>query len=418
MLSPAELPYLTREMPGIGGRFKSRPEDFVVEELPLYPAAGDGTHVYFQIEKTGLPTMRAVQEIARALGRKPFEIGYAGLKDADAVTRQTLSIEHVDPERVRALELSRIRVVSVDRHRNKLKLGHLAGNYFRIRLRDVDRSRSGDAERILEVLARRGVPNYFGEQRFGMRGDTWLVGKAAMKRDYDEAMGLILGRPGPFDYGQVLAARQQYEAGNLGAAADLWPHAFQNERRLVRALERNRGNARRTFKVIDRQMQRFYLSAYQSQLFNQIVAQRVNGLDRLVRGDLAWRHPQGAVFRVEDPAVEQPRCDSFEISPTGPLYGYRMTMPTDEPGEREQALMEREGLTAEDWKEAGRLKVSGGRRPLRFRPQEPVVESGSDGAGDFIELRFFLEPGCYATTVLREVCKSDLGGVEASSEED
>src|SRR5512139_1809460 len=100
MLSVDELPYLTGEVPGIGGRIKARPEDFVVEEVPLYQPSGEGTHVYFRIEKTGLSTMRAVHDIARALGRQVRDIGYAGLKDADAVTTQTLSVEHVDPDAI------------------------------------------------------------------------------------------------------------------------------------------------------------------------------------------------------------------------------------------------------------------------------------------------------------------------------
>ena len=92
MLSVDQLPYLTGDLPPIGGRLKARPQDFMVEEVPLYEPSGSGTHVYFRIEKVGLPTMHAIGEIARALDRRPFEIGYAGLKDADAVATQMLSL--------------------------------------------------------------------------------------------------------------------------------------------------------------------------------------------------------------------------------------------------------------------------------------------------------------------------------------
>ena len=102
MTSPQEtlgvddLPYLTADVPGVGGIIKLQPADFFVDEVPLYEPSGEGTHFYFRIEKTGLPTMQAIREIARALGRQPRELGYAGLKDADAVTRQSLSIEHIE----------------------------------------------------------------------------------------------------------------------------------------------------------------------------------------------------------------------------------------------------------------------------------------------------------------------------------
>jgi len=416
MLNVDELPYLTADVPGIGGRIKTRPEDFVVEEVPLYPPSGQGTHVYFRVEKTGLSTMRAVAEIARALGRPPRDVGYAGLKDADAVTTQMFSVEHADPDAIRTLSIPRMRIVDVSRHTNKLKLGHLAGNRFLIRIRDVDPARVGDVRATMEVLSKRGVPNYFGPQRFGMRGDTWQIGRALLREDYDEMVQVLLGRVKPSDYGDVRRARELFDQGDLQGAANAWPYPFNNERRVCRMLIKFNGNARKAIRSIDMRLQRFYISAYQSQLFNQIVAGRIGGLDRLMVGDLAWRHPQGAVFRVEDVAGEQPRCDAFEISPTGPLFGYRMTYPHGEPGQVETALINAEGTKPDEWREAGRHRVKGGRRPLRFQPQDVEVDAGQDDAGPYILLSMRLEAGCYATTVLREICKTVGQGTEVGEE--
>lgn len=417
MLNVDELPFLTAEIPGIGGRIKTCPDDFIVEEVPLYQPCGDGTHIYFRIEKTGLSTMRAVADIARALGRQPRDIGYAGLKDADAVTTQTLSAEHVDPDLIRSLALPRIRVVDVSRHTNKLRLGHLAGNRFSIKLREIDPARITDVRSVMDLLHRRGVPNYFGPQRFGMRGDTWEVGRALLREDYDEMVQVLLGRVKPSDYGNVRRARELFDGGNLEAAAGAWPYSFNNEKRVCRMLIKFNGNARKAVRSIDMNLQRFYISAYQSQLFNQIAADRVNSLDRLLPGDLAWRHPQGAVFRVEDVACEQPRCDAFEISPTGPLFGYRMTMPEGEAGRAEAALIAAENMNPDEWREAGRHRVKGGRRPLRFQPQEVSVDSGHDDTGPYFLLRFRLESGCYATTVLREICKAETASAEVPAED-
>ncbi|NLE57366.1 MAG: tRNA pseudouridine(13) synthase TruD [Planctomycetes bacterium] len=412
MLNVDELPYLTAEVPGIGGRIKAQPEDFVVEEVPLYQPCGEGTHVYFRVEKTGLSTMRAVGDIAHALGRAPRDIGYAGLKDADAVTTQTFSVEHVNPETVRSLALPRMRVVDVSRHTNKLKLGHLAGNRFTIKIRDVDPARAGDVRGMMETLNKRGVPNYFGPQRFGMRGDTWEVGRALLREEYDEMVQVLLGRVKPSDYGDVRRARELFDQGDLEGAANTWPYPFNNERRVCRMLIKFNGNARKAVRSIDMQLQRFYISAYQSQLFNQIVAGRINRLDRLMTGDLAWRHPQGAVFRVEDVAREQPRCDAFEISPTGPLFGYRMSTPDGEAAQTETALIAAEGMNPDEWREAGRHRVKGARRPLRFQPHDVSVDAGQDDAGPYILLSVRLESGCYATTVLREACKTAAHAAE------
>jgi len=408
LLDIDDLPYLTRDVPGLGGRLKVRREDFVVEEIPLYEPCGSGTHVYFRIEKVGLPTMQAVHQIARALGVAARHIGYAGLKDANAVTVQTLSLEHADPARIEKLDLPHIRVLDVSRHTNKLKLGHLKGNRFRIRLREVDVARIDDARSILDVLVRRGVPNYFGPQRFGLRGDTWQIGRALLRGDYAEALACMLGRPSDRDRGDVRRARTLFDEGDYLAAAEAWPYPMRHERRVCKAMAKARGDATRAVRALDAQMRKFYVSAFQSYLFNQVVARRIDALDRLQVGDLAWRHPQGAVFRVENLEAEQPRCDAFEISPTGPLYGAKMQLPAGLLGQIERDVLAEAGLTLESWRQERDRKTRGARRPLRFQPHEAHVHAGRDDAGPYLELTFMLESGCYATAVLREICKKSF----------
>lgn len=406
------LPRLLSEFQRCGGVFRADPEDFLVEEIPLYPADGAGTHTYFFIEKRGLSTMNAVHEIATALNVKRRAIGFAGLKDARAVTRQWMSIEHTDPEAVARLELPRVRVLEVTRHGNKLRLGHLRANHFRIRVRDADQTRLSELQDALGRLVAQGVPNYFGPQRFGQRGDTWQIGRALVRRDLDEAVDLILGRPGEHDHGRVRTARQAYEAGDLEAAIHAWPGSFRDERKALKILLRTKGNKRRAFAVIDRGLRKLYVSAYQSYLFNQVVARRLStGLGKLIEGDLAWLHASGAVFRVEDIAREQARADAFEISPSGPIFGFRMTRPEREAGTIEEQLLAEEGLALEAFK-SDALRVKGQRRPLRFRPEETSIRVGADGRGAYLELRFTLARGCYATALLRELFVESVGGAE------
>jgi tRNA pseudouridine13 synthase len=150
--SVANLPYLTAEVPGIGGMIKTFVEDFYVEEVPLYEPIDEGTHIFFCIEKRQVDTFKAVRTIADALGKRAFDIGAAGLKDSRAVSRQILSIEHVEPAALESLQLPGIKVLWTRRHRNKLKLGHLKGNKFVIKLRDVNPARKADAEATLAVL--------------------------------------------------------------------------------------------------------------------------------------------------------------------------------------------------------------------------------------------------------------------------
>ena len=400
------LPFLTAELPGLGGVIKQFDEDFVVEEVPLYLPSGQGTHVYFTIEKRGLPTLAVIQHITRALGRQPREIGYAGLKDAHGVTRQTLSIEHIEPARIESLALGRVNVLSISRHTNKLKLGHLAGNRFTIKIRNTTSAPLSRAEAVLHVLAQRGVPNYFGPQRFGARGDNARIGLAVLREDYDEALALVLGRPGPMDHGHARRARERFDAGDLEGAAASWPRGvFSQQARLCRALLHSGRDARKAWRTMDHTLRKLYLSALQGELFNRVLAQRMDAIDRLETGDLAWKHNNGACFRVEDASVEQPRCAALEISPTGPLFGSRMTEASGDPGVQEAAVLAQSGLSREQLCGKGSGRLDGARRPLRVPLAELKVDVGVDDHGPYLLLAFFLPPGAYATNVVREVCK-------------
>jgi tRNA pseudouridine13 synthase len=390
----------------VGGAIKRYDEDFLVEEIPLYPASGEGTHVFFTIEKRGLTTLAAVEIIARSLGRNRREIGYAGLKDAHGVTRQWLSVEHIDPARIESLELGRIEVLSVTRHRNKIKLGHLAGNRFEIKVRDAVPSPIARAKSIMDVLAERGVPNYFGPQRFGARGDNARTGKAVLQDDYAEAIATILGRAGPMDKGEIRKARELFDAGDLIAAAEAWPRNMAMQARVCRALVKSGGDAQTAWRAVDHTLRKLFVSALQSELFNRVLAQRISSIDRLETGDIAWKHRNGACFRVEDSATEQPRCRAFEISPSGPLFGRRMTEASEGPGLLEEEVLAESGVLRQQFRTRDGTKLDGARRPLRVPLQGPEIEAGEDHRGPYLELNFALPPGAYATSVTREICKS------------
>lgn len=402
------LPYAIDDVEPIPGTIKGDYEDFRVEEIPLYAPCGEGDHVYLLIEKRGLTTHQAVRDVGRALGVKPQNIGAAGNKDARAVTRQTLSVEHVPLERIEALFLPRLTVLGVSRHRNKLKTGHLWGNRFTIRMRETDPGRVDDVRRVLDRLHRTGVPNYFGPQRFGNRGDTWKIGQALLRGDLAEAACLIAGRPSPEDTGAVAEARALFDAGDYRGSADTWPSGFQECVSVARGMMRYRGDAERAVKSLSKKTLGLYVSAVQSELFNRVLAERIREMDRLMDGDVAWKHENGAAFLVENAAVEQPRADRFEISPTGPMFGKRMKSPEHRAAALENEVLATAGMTLRDFPAGGPFRCTGGRRPLRFRPEQPAAVSGADERGDFIEVSFSLSAGCYATSVLREIGKDRL----------
>lgn len=404
------LPFLTRQFDGIGGTIKTCKEDFFVEELPLYPPCGDGTHIYAQIEKKGISTMDALAKIANALRITRKAIGYAGLKDAHAVTRQWISVEHTDPEKLLSLDIPDIRVTQTARHRNKLKLGHLACNRFVIRIRNLNlpvKQSVKITESIIAILIDKGVPNYFGSQRFGLRNETHLLGEALSKNKINEFVDIFLGKPEVNELSTFALARSFYEKGDYEKAHKTWPYSYSDQRRALKALIANKGNKKKAYHAVDNRLKGFFVSAYQSDLFNQVLASRMPGIDKLVVGDMAYKHINGACFRVDDDALEQPRCDAFEISPTGPLLGSHMTRLTGPAGDIENLILDSAGLESSDYQRMGKYGGRGGRRSLRFQPHHPRVTAGEDKSGPYMELQFELDSGCYATSLIREISKNN-----------
>jgi tRNA pseudouridine13 synthase len=403
-----QWPYAIPDVPAIPGTIKQHYEDFQVEEIPAYEPCGIGDHVYFLIEKRGLATPRAVRDIAKALGVRARDIGVAGMKDARGVTRQVLSLEHVDPQAVETLDIPRIAVLKVSRHRNKLRMGHLVGNRFTIKVRDTDPSRIDDIQERVQIVTRRGVPNYYGSQRFGNRGDTWQIGRALLLGEFEAAAKIIAGKPGPDDEGQVLRARELFEAGQYIESASVWPSGFNECKTLSSKMARFQDDYGRAVMGLDRKILGFYVSAYQSWLFNKVVERRIDRLDHIEEGDLAWKHDSGAVFLVESESLESPRAARFEISPTGPMYGPKMTRPKGAIAKFEDGILEQENIGLEQFPKSGPLKCPGARRSLRFKPENAVADGGEDEHGEFIRLGFSLPSGCYATSFLREIFKADL----------
>jgi tRNA pseudouridine13 synthase len=398
--SEENLPYLTDNYPGIGGRLKVEPEDFFVEEIPLYQPSGEGQHVYVEIEKRGLSTNAAKKMIAHALNISSNAIGYAGLKDARAVTRQTLSINNVVPAIIEALNFPNIKILRVNCHQNKLKVGHLSGNRFLIRVREVTKNALPTAEAILEILTKKGVPNFFGRQRFGNRANTHLLGEMLIRKNISEFVAEYLGRPQPQEAAPAQAARQLIDVGRWAEALAQWPDALSDERRVLAAIVQAGGQLDVAFRALDKRSKRFFVSAFQAQLFNELLADRLKSLDQLQKGDVAYIHSKGAAFIVEDVATEQPRADRFEISPSGPLFGPKALLAEGEPGQREQAILTTRGLSKDDFRVPG-LKIRGARRPYRFNLKDANV-----WWDDGLLVSFELPPGAYATTVMAEIMKN------------
>ncbi|GAB4158995.1 MAG: tRNA pseudouridine(13) synthase TruD [Planctomycetota bacterium] len=325
-------------------RYKVEPEDFVVEELPAYEPCGEGHHVFALVEKRGLSTFDLLDRIGAALDLHPRAIGYAGLKDARSVSRQWLSLPDVDERRVLALGDPTFTVLRAKRHGNKLQKGHLRGNRFTVRLRGAGEEGLERARAQIADLERRGVPNYFGEQRFGKRGAN-----------------------------------------------------------LRKGLEILRGNPRVFLRSMPRRLFGLMVSAVQSEVFNRVVIRRIDSLSVLREGDIAFLHRNGACFRPKLPD-DQSRADALEISPTGPLPGVKMMRADGEVRALEQEVLGELDLDLESFAVLPSKIAPGDRRPLSV----PLRDGSAERDGDDLLVSFSLPKGSYATAALREMLRETI----------
>ncbi|MHC4777757.1 MAG: tRNA pseudouridine(13) synthase TruD [Planctomycetota bacterium] len=397
-----DTPFLTESVGPVTGRLKARVEDFRVDEVPLYDAGGEGEHLFLRIEKQGISTHEALNRLGRALGVSPASMGVAGQKDAHAVSTQFVSVSGIDEARLEGVTLPGIDIISVARHSNKLRVGHLRGNEFKVRLAGAGPSSLEKARECMNLLVKRGVPNGYMGQRFGRRKNTHLLGRALVRGDTREFLNQLLSF-GAEDGEWAGAAAEAVARRDFGAARKMVPHYMVGTRRALGALEEGREEGRAVRAVPKRDLQ-LYLSAYQSFLFNKALARRLPRVDEIEKGDLAFIHGKGAVFSVEDPEAEAPRARAFEISPSGPIFGHKMRAPTGRCGEVERGILEAEGLSAPAFRLGGGLSQKGARRPLRFPLEGVEVEE----EGEDLIFRFFLPKGSYATAVFWELGKGAI----------
>lgn len=232
--SSSALPAWPRAYPATGARalLKCHNEDFVVTELPLQPPSGAGEHVWVEVEKNGANTAFVAERLAEAAGVQAWDVGYAGLKDRHALTRQafTLYLPKGETPDLTPLQHPEFRVLSQSRHAKKLRPGDLRGNHFRILLREV----TGDREAIeanLRAVAAQGVPNYFGAQRFGHDGGNVEQGRAMLAREIrvrnPKKKGLYLSAVRSFVFNEVLALRIGQGLWGLTVPGDVLDDAGQ-----------------------------------------------------------------------------------------------------------------------------------------------------------------------------------------------
>ena len=436
---------------GVGGRLRQRDDHFRVRELerfsvePLSASTGSYPHLVFRATLRGWDTNDFASRLSDALGVSRERVDWAGTKDKHAVTTQLFSVYGVEPEDLPEINGADVEVLG--RAGRSLEFGDLAGNAFELVVSDPDRP--GNAEAITDELAEFsggdgsregaptatsddatddrtvtiGVPNVFGQQRFGSkRPITHEVGLEIVRGDWEGAVMAYVGSPFQSEPAETREARRFVEeTRDWTEALERFPRGLGYERAMLSALVEADGEPdaetfRNAIDRLPRNLQRLFVHAAQSYAFNLMLSERLaRGLpfDRPVEGDVACFADRDAPDDLELPDVDREQrvderrvrsvtrhCERGRAFVTAPLVGTETELAEGEQGEIERDVLSELDLTPSDFDLPGEFYSSGTRRAILVRTELTLEH-------DPLTFSFSLPKGSYATALLREYLKVD-----------
>ena len=401
---------------GIGGKIKKEPEDFVVEEVSIYPPPSNGRYVIARVKARNWEANRLVEKMAYRLGISPNSIGYAGIKDKRAVTVQIMSFP-ASIKKVASLSLQDVEVEVLYKSSRPVYSGKLIGNRFHIVVRDVEKPEN--VEEVMGEIEQMGyMPNFFGVQRFGIaRPITHVVGKHLIKNEIREAVMSYVANPMEGEDEENYEARKfLQETEDFEEALKIYPKKLVFERRIIEHLSTHPGEWKEALLLLPKNLIRLFVHAYQSYLFNRIVSLRVKRgipLNEAVVGDIVIPWEKEMVIQsyegimVEDYNLDKinRRIRSGKCFPSAAIVGYGLMRAKGAMGEIEEEIMEAENIGEEEFimRHFPGMEGRGMRRVIMI-PLKRIIWN-FDGSNLF--LNFFLPRGCYATSLLREIMKPE-----------
>ncbi len=342
--------------------FKQSPRDFVVDEIPLYEFSGEGEHLILHVRKKNLTTWEMVDIFCVFLGIKAKEIGYAGLKDKFAMTKQYISVNKKYEKQLEIFSHPDIKILSTTYHNNKIKTGHLKGNRFFIRLKKVNPTNATKIDLVLKQIKQHGMPNFFGYQRFGKNGDNYIQGEQiafGFKKERNVKMKKLL--------------INSYQSHLF----NLW---------LSRRLEIS--------KLIENFTPSELVETLNLSLHTIKQMKQQRHPFKLITGDVLMHYPHGCLFDFNGDTEDIDRFYNHDIAPTGLLCGKKAWLGKDEAG-----------VIEKDFNQT--IQANGTRRYAWIFPQDVEGEYKENDA--WYELHFTLPKGSYATVLLEEIAKRKLG---------
>ena len=409
--------------PALKGRVKQRYSDFMVEERLIdgtvckikrfntpfeeretiteiiIPTRGEEEYLLVEMEKINYDTATALALLSRGLNVSKKRIGYAGLKDKRAITCQQISIYLPDEGLIKKFGVKGLEIRNPKWSKDRTELGHLKGNEFIITIRDISNTEE-EIKKILEefiIESEKGVPNFFGNQRFGgKRMITHRVGRLLLAGKFEEAVMLYLTETYEEEKIELKNARI-----NLAKNKDLkqslreFPFDARTERAIINHLVKTPTDFAGAFGVLPKKIRYLFSHAVQSDIYNKILEKRME------------KYKEHALEPIDGDVL-------VEGIPAIILPGYESTFATGKAGEIEQQVMAEVGITFEEFKttKMSELSSQGDRKPLLLKPENFTIEKIFDDEFNegkkAVTIKFFLSRGNYATTILKELLKEEI----------
>ncbi len=421
------MEYYITDAAGCGGMLRRTPEDFLVEEVYEDLSYEGGRYLVLEVEKKNWDTHHLIREMSRQLRISQKRFGWAGTKDKRAVTSQRISIMNLEESELQRITLPDLKIRVLGRTNRAVGLGDLLGNRFRVKIRGLTcPNPEKDMAAITEQIGnQKGVPNFFGVQRFGdTRPVTHKVGEAIVRGNIEEAVFIYLAMPYPGEMERTRIARQKlWESRNIAESLKSYPDYLRFEVAMLNYLVMHPGDYAGSFSVLSPNLRRLFVHAYQSYLFNKILSRRIaSGLSLaeaaegdvvcFARGDLPDVSRLQAVTKENLEAVNR-LMERGRAYVTLPLIGYDSSLAKGAEGEIETSILMEENIGPEDFRVSAcsvsgysvsacpDLGSRGARRAALLKVSPKIAIKGNSA-----ELEFFLPSGSYATVVLREYMKS------------
>ncbi len=419
MEKKAGLELFFTDTPGIGGKLKKYPEDFKVEEeIDLFDES-EGEYTIAKVWSRNWETNRLLKRLADELDIPRKDIAFAGTKDKRAITTQWMSFK-ADESKLNDLDINDVEIKETFTSHRSLQIGAHKRNIFEVQIRDMKVDNDEALERAdrtgKKIEDEGGFPNWFGVQRFGtIRPITHIVGKKLTKGDFKGAVETYVGAPQEKENDECYEARKYFEeTGDIEGALERYPSMLTFERRILKRLKKDPEDHVSALQTLPHNLLMMFIHSYQSYLFNRMISLRLKRdlpLNDVLLGDVILPTDKDGLPN-KDTKVEVKERNLTKASSmvregkayvSGTLYGHKSELLKGEPGDIEKTIIEEEDVKKEDFiiPEISSISSTGTRRSIFT----PVKDFNWSLRGNALCIKFGLNKGSYATTLLREFMK-------------